>query len=82
MNQNPSWCYRADADFLCALVELPRSDLFRAAHHFRADHPVSKLQKDDLVRLIVHDFLHEHLELLSRSNTNVLGAVPDIVCGH
>jgi hypothetical protein len=82
LNQNPSWCYRADADFVCALVELPRSDLLQAAHHFLADHPISKLWKDDLVRLIVHDFLHECLELLSHSNTDVLATVLNTVCGH
>jgi hypothetical protein len=23
LNQNPSWCYQANADFVCTLVELP-----------------------------------------------------------
>ena len=82
LTQNPSWCYRTDADFARALTELPKPDLSHTARRLQTDRPVSKLRKDDLVSLIVRDFVRERITLLSLPDAEILSVVPDIVCGH
>ena len=82
LTQNPLWCYQMDADFACVLTELPKPDLSPTACCLQTDSPVSKLCKDDLVSLIVHDFIREHITLLSHADAQSLSVVPDIVCGR
>ena len=82
LTQNPLWCYWTDADFACALTELPKPELFHTAHCLQTDHLASKVHKDDLVSLIVCDFVCERITLLSLTDAEILSSAPDIVCGH
>ena len=82
LNETPVWCYRADTDLARALNELSRPVLLDGIRLLRLDNAISKLRKDDMVRAIVRDFVHERNALLLKAETTALTSGPDCVCAH
>jgi hypothetical protein len=72
LNENPSWCYRANTECTQALMELSRPALVEGVHIIQPDIGISKLCKRDLVKLIVQDFLYERVALLVETDINIL----------
>ena len=58
LEQNPNWCYLADADIVWALMDVQRPELLYAVRHLSPNTATSRLHKHDM---IVHDFVRKIL---------------------
>jgi hypothetical protein len=82
LDQNPIWCYRPDPEISRALMELPVPTLIDGVRCFRPDKAVSRLRKNDLVQLIIHDFISRRAALIGLGNADIVALLPDTLCGH
>ena len=82
LNDNPSWCYRADADVSRLLQELPVTVLCASICHFQLHEPVNKLKKNDMVQVILRDFLFTRLALYELAYTDLVTMSSENLCAH
>jgi hypothetical protein len=82
LNENPTWCYRPDPEISQALMDLPLPALVDGVRHFRPDKAVSRLRKNDLIQLIVRDFVSRRAALVELQNTDIIALSPDTLCSH
>ena len=82
LDQIPIWCYRPEPEISRALMELPVPTLIDGVRRFRPDKAVSRLRKNDLVQLIIHEFISRQAALIGLGNADIVALLPDTLCGH
>ena len=85
LNNDPVWCYRADAELMRALDVLTKIILSDAVRGLELDNGVSHLRKGELIQILVRDFVCERTVLFSKSDADIRALVKptdDFNCAH
>ena len=63
-------------------MELPVIVLIDGVRHLQPHKAVSKLRTNELVGLLVRDFVTTRAALVARGYTDLVAMLPDVLCGH